>query len=255
MTSGSPWFVSCAGQSGRDPQFRLFCFHYAGGSGSMFLPWTKWLPDEVELVAVQLPGRENRSDEPLVHSMELITQPLADAITPLLDKPFALFGHSTGAAISFELVRELRKRALPQPRLLVASGQNAPRFKPAVLRHLLSDPEFIEVIRRCKGTPDAVLSSPLFVEMLLPRIRADGAVYETYRYQPQAPLDCRIVLFHGVEDDMVTSEGLAGWRLETRHSFERYGFAGSHLFLHQEEAALGALINRELEPLLAEQAA
>jgi surfactin synthase thioesterase subunit len=245
--------VFCTAQRKQGARFRLFCFHYAGSGGSIFRSWTKWLSDEVELIAVQLPGRENRLDEPLLHSMELVTPPLADALAPLLDKPFAFFGHSTGAVIGFELARELRKRALPQPRLLIASSQNAPQDKPAVLRHKLSDPEFIEIIRGCKGTPDDVLGNPALLELLLPRIRADGAVYETYRYEPEPPLDCRIVVFYGLDDTMVNSGGLAGWREETRSSFHRYGFPGGHFFVHEDEEAVVEHINHELEPFLDER--
>src|SRR5579872_7031205 len=103
MATSSPWFMFDPEQSRPDATFRLFCFHYAGGGASIFRPWIGKLSDQVELIAVQLPGRENRLDEPLVHAMELVTGPLADALPPLLDKPFALFGHSTGALICFEL--------------------------------------------------------------------------------------------------------------------------------------------------------
>jgi medium-chain acyl-[acyl-carrier-protein] hydrolase len=252
MKTSSPWFVF-AEQRKREATFRLFCFHYAGSGGSIFRPWIAKLSDEVELVAVQLPGRENRLDEPLVHSMELVTGPLADALPPLLDKPYALFGHSTGAVICFELSRVLRRRALRQPRLLIASGQDAPQVKPAVIRHQLSDTEFIEVIRKCNGTPEMVLRNPALLELLLPRIRADGAVYETYRYERQPPLDCRIVVFHGVDDSLVSHAGLAGWRAQTRHSFGRYVFPGGHFFVHEAENEVIAHINCELQPFLSEQ--
>ncbi|HXZ03050.1 MAG TPA: alpha/beta fold hydrolase [Stellaceae bacterium] len=253
MDTGSPWFVFCTEQRRRDAQFRLFCFHYAGGGGSVFRSWVKFLPEQVDLVAVQLPGRENRIDEPLVHSMELVTTPLADALPPLLDKPFAFFGHSTGALIGFELARVLRRRGLPQPLLLIASGQDAPQVKPAVVRHVLSDPEFIEVIRSCNGTPDVVLRNPALLEVLLPRIRADGAVYENYYYEQQALLDCRIVVFHGLEDHMANAAGIAGWEGETRGGFQRYSFPGGHFFVHEEEEAVLERVNRELQPFLSER--
>lgn len=254
MENGSPWFIFCDEQRKRDAKFRLFCFHYAGSGGSIFRPWTKWLSDEVELVAVQLPGREDRLDEPLLESMEIVTTLLADALPPLLDKPFAFFGHSTGAMICFELVRVLRRRALPEPRLLIASSQNAPFVKPPVIRHRLSDPEFIDVLRGCNGTPEVVLENPALLELLLPRIRADGAVYETYCYEQQEPLGCRIVVFHGVDDTLVDSAGLAAWKTETRHSFDRYGFPGGHFFIHDVEETVVERINRELKPFLDERA-
>jgi surfactin synthase thioesterase subunit len=253
MDTSSPWLVFCTEERAQDAELRLFCFHYAGSGGSVFRSWTRWLPPEVELIAVQLPGRENRLDEPLLYSMDLVTPPLADAVAPLLDRPFAFFGHSTGALISFDLARVLRKRGLPQPRLLIASSQNAPNDKPPVIRHTLSDPEFIEILRGCKGTPDSVLGNSALLELLLPRIRADGAVYETYDYAPEPPLDCRIVVFYGVEDNMVSSAGLAGWQGETRSSFHRYAFPGGHFFMHEDEVVVAEHINHELEPFLDER--
>lgn len=246
------WFLFGAGEPRLDARVRLFCFHYAGSGGSIFRHWRASLPDEVELVAVQLPGRENRLNEPLLHSMEHVAPPIVDALVPLLDKPFAFFGHSTGALIAFEIARVLRQRGLPQPQLLIASAQNAPKVKPETIRHQLSDPEFIEVLRGCNGTPDAILQSPALLELLLPRIRADGALFETYRYERQAPLDFRIAVFHGADDKLVDSDGLAGWEQETQHSFCRYRFPGDHFFIHEEEASVLKCVNRELAPLLSE---
>ena len=252
MNSVSPWFLFGDQERKHDAQLRLFCFHYAGGGGSIFRPWTKWLSNDVELVAVQLPGRENRLDEPLLYSMERVMTPLANALPPLLDRPFAFFGHSTGAVICFELARVLRKRGLPEPRLLIASSQNAPQIKPSVIRHRLPDMEFINVIRGCNGTPDAVLKNPALLELLLPRIRADGAVFETYDCEQQPPLDCQIVVFYGLEDNMVNDAGLTAWEVHTRHSFQRYGFPGGHFFLHGAEEAVVTRINHELMGLVEE---
>ncbi|APZ21505.1 thioesterase II family protein [Burkholderia pseudomallei] len=246
------WFLFGADERKPDARIRLFCFHYAGSGGSIFRHWGEALPDDVELVAAQMPGRENRLNEPLLYSMDEAVPPLVDALAPLLDRPFAFFGHSTGALIGFEVARVLRARGYPQPRLLIASAQNAPDVKPEVIRHRLSDAEFVEVLRGCNGTPDAILQDPALLELLLPRIRADGAVFETYRYERQAPLDCRIVVFHGAADALVHDAGLARWAGETQHSFARYRFAGDHFFIHDEEASVLDHINRELEPLLSD---
>jgi medium-chain acyl-[acyl-carrier-protein] hydrolase len=253
MDAGSPWFVSWTEQRRRSAAFRLFCFHYAGSGASIFRHWSKRLSSEIELLAMQLPGRENRIDEPLLHSIEHVTAELAAALAPLLDKPFAFFGHSSGAVIGFALARLLRERGLPQPRLLIASAENAPQIRPSVLRHRLSDPEFVEVIRRCEGTPDALLRSAAMLELLLPRLRADAAVYETYRYELKAPLDYPIVVFYGVDDTLVDGLGLAGWKTQTRHGVRRYGFPGGHFFLHEAEAAVVDQVDRELAPFLGEQ--
>ena len=236
-------------------RFRLFCFPYAGGGASIFRSWANWLPEEVEAVGIQLPGRETRLAEPLMLSMGPLTDELSEEMPPHLDLPFAFYGHSTGALIAFELARVLRKRGLPQPELLFLSGQDGPREKPPLIRHTLPDAEFIEILRNCKGTPDAVLQNPDLLEILLPRIRSDGAIYETYDYELQPPLDARIVIFEGTDDRFVTQPGLAAWRKETRGGFHHYApLSGGHFFLHAEEDALARHINQELGRLLYEPA-
>ncbi|MCR9256711.1 MAG: alpha/beta fold hydrolase [Alphaproteobacteria bacterium] len=247
----SPWFDRQPQDETANAVYRLFCFPYAGAGASLFRPWSRWLPGGIEVVAIQLPGREARIDEPPLCSMDDVITSLMEDLPPLLDRPFALFGHSTGATISFELARVLRQRGLPQPDLLMISSQDGPRHKPACQRHDLPDTEFIEILRACKGTPDALLRDSVLLEMLLPCIRADGAVYETYEYRPQPPLNSRIAVFHGREDDMVSAEGLASWRVETAHSFHCHdGFSGGHFFLHEDEEAFSTQVNKELEMFL-----
>jgi medium-chain acyl-[acyl-carrier-protein] hydrolase len=253
MEAGSPWFVSWTKQRQDGARFRLFCFHSSGSTAGMFRPWCKPLSPAVELMAMQLPGREGRQDEALIYSIGEVTAALIAVLPPLLDKPFAFFGHSSGALISFALARALRQSELPPPRLLIASSENAPQVRPTVLRHRLPDPEFVETIRRCKGTSEALLRSPEMLELLLPRLRADAAVYESYRYEPQAPLDCRIVVIHGTDDDLVDSRGLAEWKAQTRHSFALYDFPGGHFFIQEGEAAVIDRVRRELAPFLGEQ--
>jgi surfactin synthase thioesterase subunit len=184
--------------------------------------------------------------------MEEVAPPLAEALAPWLELPYAMFGHSTGALIAFDVARRLRRRALPLPRVLIASAQNAPDVKPPVIRHVLDDAAFVEVLRGCRGTPEAILDDPVLLDLLLPRIRADGAVFETYRYLEEAPLDCPIVLFHGTRDAMVDEAGLARWARETRGGFRRRAFGGGHFFVHEQQAAVLDEINRELAVLLDE---
>lgn len=246
----SRWCIFDNTRAGQCTKIRFFCFHYAGSGGSIFQPWIQFLPKEVELVAIQLPGRENRFHEALLYQMEHVTTPLAEALTPLLNKPFVFFGHSTGAMISYELARVLRKRFLKQPQLMIISGQNAPQWRPKELRHRLPDQEFIEVLRKCNGIPETILQNSTVLEFLLPRLRADGAIYETYVYEEQAPLDCRIIVYSGEQDTLVDSIGLLSWKNQTRHSFQHYSFPGDHFFIHQSEDRVLQNINAELKQLL-----
>ncbi|MDJ0627460.1 MAG: thioesterase domain-containing protein [Rhodobacter sp.] len=251
----SRWFEVCTPQRDIDVKFRLFCFPYAGAGASMFQSWAGWLPPEVELVGIQLPGRETRLEEPPVRSMEEVMEGIAADIPPLLDRPYGIFGHSTGALSAFELARVLRNRGLPEAKLLMISGQNGPKAKRERVRHNLPDDEFIEVMRRVRAMPDELLQSPELLEFLLPRIRADGSVYENYKYDLQKPLDCRIALFYGLDDELVNPEGLAHWNSETTGGVHCYdGFPGGHIFLHKAEADLAKLVNHELAPLIRQPA-
>ena len=234
----------------RDVACRLFCFPSAGSGASAFLPWSDWLSDKIDLVAVQLPGRETRLAEPLLYSMDDVAQPLADAMTPLLDRPFAFFGHSTGALISFEVARVLRRRRLPEPDLLFVSSQNAPSIPVLEYRHTLDDDEFIEIIRNLEGTPEAVLQDPEILKLILPRIRADGAIYETYSYIPEDPLNARIVAVRGDRDAMVSDDGIAAWKAEAGHSFHQACYPGGHFFFVDGEEDLSGPITSELEAII-----
>lgn len=251
----TPWFELAESPGNQAASCRLFCFPYAGAGASIYRSWRSWLPDHVDLAAVQLPGREGRLHEPLITRMEQVTADLAEAIAPLLDRPFAFFGHSTGAMICFALARELRRRSLPMPQLLMLSAQNTPRQRPSTLRHQLNDAEFTEVLRACDGTPDLVLQSPELLQLLLPRIRADGAIYETYDYRRLPPLTCRIAVFFGLQDSMASGAGARGWESETRASFHCYdGLPGGHFFLHEAEQQLAGHVTDELARLLPAQA-
>ena len=243
----SPWLIFDKINDPDNIYARLFCFHYAGSGGSIFLPWVQSLPKETELVAIQLPGREYRFDEPLLYDMREVTAQLSDALVPFLDKPYAFFGHSLGALIAFDLARVLRNHGLQQPALLMVSGQNAPQVKSNLPTRLqLSDEEFIQVIRECKGTPEAILQNDMILEFLLPRLRADNMVYENYLYEEQEPLDCRIVAFYGQEDSRVDDTNPSEWHVHTGQSFQYYRFPGDHFFLHDHEEALLQHICNEL---------
>ena len=117
-------------RSGHYPQtcFRLFCFPYAGGGASIFRTWPERLPPDIEVCAIQLPGREDRFGEPTFENLSSVIDVLADVLCPYTDFPFAFFGHSLGALISFELTRRLRRQKTPCPMQLFVSGHRAPQI-------------------------------------------------------------------------------------------------------------------------------
>ncbi len=233
----------------RNPQacLRLFCFPYAGAGASLFRTWAEAL-SSIEVCPVQLPGRENRiTQTSFIHWLPLV-ETLARALGPYFDIPFAFFGHSMGALLSFELARQLRARGLVEPIHLFVSGHRAPQLPNTTprLRHL-SKPELVRELRRLRGTPEAVLQSAELLDLLLPTLRSDFAICERYVYHPELPLDLPISAFAGIEDRLASPDDLAGWREQTRRSFKLRSYPGDHFFLHT--SACTALLKAIAEDL------
>jgi surfactin synthase thioesterase subunit len=225
-------------------RFRLFTFPYAGGGGSAFRPWIADLPPEIELCVVQLPGREARWGEPPFTRMTDLVPALATGIRPHLDRPYAFFGHSLGALICFELARALRAAGAPDPVHLFASAHRAPRSPNPhpEMRHMADGPFVDEIGRRYGGIPPVVLENPELVQLMLPFLRADFTVFETYQYREEPPLACPITAFGGVSDDYVRPEALEAWAQETTGGFSVRVFPGGHFFLQDHRAALVASV-------------
>ena len=220
-------------------QLRLFCFPYAGGSASIFRTWVNDLPPDVEVCPVQLPGRENRLMEPPFIRLSSLVQALAQALFPYLDIPFAFFGHSMGALIGFELARELRRQNRRGPLHLFVSGHRAPQTPP--LRppiHQLAEAAFKEKLYDLHGTPQEVLQSAELMQLLLPLLRADFAVSETYIYSPETPLNCSISAFGGLQDKEVSYQDLEKWQDQTYRSFTLRKLPGNHFFVHSARELL-----------------
>jgi len=228
---------------------RLFCFPYAGGGALSFRSWGAHLP-AVEVCPIELPGRGMRLKEAPFTRLVPLAEAVVEALLPYLDKPFAFFGHSMGALISFEVARRLRRNQTRNPVQLFVSGHRAPRWPdPDPPIHILPEAEFLGELRRLNGTPEAVLANHELMQLLLPVLRADFAVLETYCYEPTSPLECPIAAFGGLHDPDVTCEMLEAWRQETRSDFSLQMLPGDHFFLHTAQSLLWQALNRALTPI------
>jgi surfactin synthase thioesterase subunit len=167
----------------------------------------------------------------------------------MLDLPFALFGHSMGGLIAFELARELRRRARSGPVFLAVSGCPAPQCsssRVAPVAHL-NDAEFLEQVKsRYSAIPEEVLAQPELVELLLPALRADMGIVEAYSCTPEPPLECPIRCFGGTTDHTVPREHLDAWREQTRGPFSLREFPGGHFFLFDSPNEVLAALRTEL---------
>ena len=232
-------------------RLRLFCIAHAGGGASSFRGWADALPPQVEVCPVQLPGRENRVVEPAFDRLEPLVEALANAVDPLLELPFAVFGHSNGALIGFELARTLRARGRPGPVHLFASGRRAPDLpadRPPT--HHLPDPEFLEELQQLGGIPTQLLEHQELLSLLLPALRADVTIHETYAYREGAPLDCPITAYGGLVDPRVSREQLQAWGRHTRAGFLLRMFPGGHFYLHDDRAAVLPVLSSDLHGTL-----
>ncbi|HEV2864405.1 MAG TPA: alpha/beta fold hydrolase [Pyrinomonadaceae bacterium] len=226
---------------------RLFCFPYAGGSALIYRQWADQLPPQVEVCAVQLPGRGHRIREAPLSRMAPLAALLARDIRPLLDKPFAFFGHSMGATISFELARLLRRDGAPQPSHLFVSGRSAPQVPDTdPPTYDLPEPEFIEHLRRLNGTPPEVFDEPDLLRVMLPLVRADFEVIQTYAYEEEPPLDCPITVYGGLLDGEVKREHLDAWCAQTKAPCAMRLFPGDHFFINANRDLLLQTLTRDL---------
>ncbi len=226
---------------------RLFCFPYAGGSSHVFRQWPQKLPADIEVCAVEPQGRGTRMREkPFTNLFELVDA-AAGALAPYMDRPFALFGHSMGAMISFELARYLRRTGRKEPMHLFLSACRAPQFADTrAVTYDLPDPDFIEELRRLKGTPAEVLDHPELLQLILPLLRADFGITQTYMHRPETPLSCPLTIFGGLEDDDATRENLNPWRAHTTAGFSLHMLPGDHFFLNTSQNLLLGIVGREL---------
>ncbi|MBD2772638.1 thioesterase II family protein [Iningainema tapete] len=227
---------------------RLFCFPYAGGSSLIFRTWSNSLPKNVEVCPIELPGRGKQMKLAPLSRLEPLLGFLEDAIVPYLDKPFAFFGHSMGALISFELARLLRKKYHIEPVHMFVSGRRAPQIpNPDPPIHTLPELEFIEKLCRFNGTPQAVLENAELMQLLIPILRADFAVLETYVYNAEPAFDCPITAFGGLQDSEASRDEIEGWEKQTNATFSLQMFPGDHFFLNSAQSLLLQALAQKLQ--------
>ena len=233
-----------------DPRdrLRLFCFPYAGGSAQIYFDWRDPLAEIVDVLPVQLPGRGSRLSEVPFNNITLLVEAISQAIIPHLDKPFAFFGHSMGALLSFELARSLRRNGRPTPVHLFVSGCSAPHVRSADGPvHQLPDESLIEKLRTLNGTSSDVLESNELIKILLPSLRADFEICETYHYTPEPKFDFPVTVLAGLEDKECPLPEMEAWKELTDNEYSVHLFPGDHFFLHPCMSMVMKIIARKMQ--------
>jgi medium-chain acyl-[acyl-carrier-protein] hydrolase len=233
-------------------RLRLFCFPYAGGNALIYRQWQASLPQSVEVCPVQLPGRGKRIQERPFENFQPLVEAAAHALRPFFDKPFAFMGHSMGGLISFELARQLRRESSVMPAHLFVSGRRAPQVPNRdAPTYDLPEHEFIDAVRRLEGTPVEVLQQPELIQLMLPLLRADFAVCETYVYTAESPLDCPISVFGGLQDREIEHGQLEAWAAQSTGATRVRMLPGGHFFINSQQPLLLRAIAHDVQQLVA----
>ncbi|MFN8546785.1 MAG: alpha/beta fold hydrolase [Candidatus Eisenbacteria bacterium] len=229
---------------------RVVALPFAGGGASIYRGARRVWNQRFDLAPLQLPGREGRIREAPYARMDALLDAAAPVLAASLPAPYALFGASMGALIAYELAGRLSALGHPAPSLLVLAASRAPhRVDRSTTIHQLPEDDFIEALRAMKGTPEEVLAHRELMALVLPTLRADFALCETYRYTPRAPLECDLLIFGGTADPNVPTGELEAWREMTRGACRTRIFTAGHFFLEEEGNAVWSEVARALGAL------
>jgi surfactin synthase thioesterase subunit len=223
---------------------RLLCFPHAGAGISAYRDWPPLLSSDIEVVALQLPGREDRiHDTPFTHA-EPMVRSVVQAIRPFLGLPMVFMGHSGGALLAYETCRALARRASAEPLHLFLSGQAAPGHGPVEQFHKLPDALLLQRVRELGGTSNELLADGAAGQVLLPILRADFMAWETYRFPAPTAMSTPIDVFGGEQDARADAPSLAAWRDWTTGAFDMRMFPGDHFFINHARDAVAQRIEQ-----------
>ncbi|EHR61169.1 thioesterase II family protein [Saccharomonospora cyanea] len=234
-----------------DAAVRLYCLPYAGGGASVFHDWPDLVGPDVEVHAVALPGRERRFGE----DPEFDLTELAEAFAAHDDsRPFALYGHSLGGLVGFEVIRWLRRTGARLPVRLYAGACRAPHVRtpgPFLGLSRLPDDELVRQVADGGGIPAEVLAEPELMELVLPALRADFARIDDYEYVPGPPIEVPVVAFAGRTDHAVPLDQVRAWAPHTAAGFHLTVLDGGHFFLRESCEELVAALSADLRAAVA----
>ncbi len=229
-----------------DARVRLLCLPHAGGAAGYYTPVAAALTPAVDVLAAQYPGRQDRRHEQPVTDLRELADRVAEAVTDGDDRPLALFGHSMGALVGYEVALRLEAAGRGPVRLFV-SGRRAPSaFRPSEDLHKAADAELLESVRRLSGTDDRVLEDEELVRLVLPAIRADYQAVETYEPRPGDRLGCPVTVLTGDADTMTTVAEARAWSQHTDGPSDLHVFPGGHFYLNDRVPEVTDVLRRHL---------
>lgn len=229
---------------------RLFCFPCAGGGASMYRRWSALLPD-VDVWAVNYPGRETLHGQPFASSLDAVLAPVLDHQELFAEKPFLVYGHSFGSLVAFAAAVRLQALGC-QTRGVLGSARRAPHLPATQVVSDLSDDRFLAELDRFGGLPEAIRKDPEMLAFYLPIIRADLQLNDVSLLPETERVDAPIYLFSGSYDQVATQAELLAWKNSSRDRFEHREFKGGHFFLQDSAEEFTACIGRVISTIMQE---
>ncbi|QHC22327.1 thioesterase II family protein [Streptomyces sp. GS7] len=223
----------------------LVCFPHAGGSATFYFPVAQALSPQLDVLAVQYPGRQDRLSEPCLEDIHEVADQVTAALEPWTGRPLALFGHSMGATVAYEVARNLERSGRP-PLGLFASGRRAPSRHRDLSVHLRDDDGLVATLKELSGTDEAVLADEELLRMVLPAVRADYKAVETYRHREGPRLSCPVSVLVGDSDPVTTPEEADAWREHTTGPCELTVLPGGHFYLNSQAEEVRKVIVRDI---------
>jgi medium-chain acyl-[acyl-carrier-protein] hydrolase len=242
-----PWIKLSKGEN---DYFRVFCFPYSGATAQVFRPLTQLLPEGISIYSCELPGRGRRFGEEIPGTLTEIVEETFLSIKKIIDRPYVFFGHSLGGKIGYEMARYIRTHNHPLPKHLFVTGVRAPQV-PKREKNTFDLPrnEFIEKIKEMGGTPEEIINNEEMLDIMVPILRKDFQIYETYRFTPDIPMPFPITAIGGIDDKFVTKEDLEQWSIHTSSLFDMHMLAGDHFFIHDNMNKIAQLITKAISSI------
>ncbi len=252
MASRTAWVVTTP-RLRPDVRLRLFCLPYAGGGAAAFRGWQAGVASAIEVCPVRLPGREMRLKEPAITDLPVMLHRLGEALAPYLGEPYAIFGHSMGALLAYELMDCFARAGRPLPAYLFVSGRQAPhvdREAPSQPVERLSDADFLRDIALANAGSRVGVDHPDLAALVLPVLRADFLLCQSYRAVRRPPFPVPLAAFGGLDDPAVDRTALEPWAEHTTRSFSLHMFPGNHMFVHGAAAQVHRMVSEKLAAIL-----
>ena len=234
---------------------RVVCFPHAGGSATYYHPLSQRVAPDVDVIALQYPGRQDRRQEACITEISVLADRIAEQLMRLDDTPTLFFGHSMGATLAFEVAWRLEQLGRNAPRRLIVSARNAPGIARGEKVHERDDAGIIAEVRRLNGTESAVLADTEILLLAIPAIRGDYQAIETYSYTPGRIVNCPITAFAGDSDQRADIKDVDAWRHYTESDFRIRVFTGGHFYLASHLSAIAAEITSAVDEMTSQDSA